>query len=87
MSLHCVGKMSSTKDYKFLLGDLFTETDICVATVSERWLVKDKTVAYPPLVGRDLEIAMRTHEEPEEDWVQYTFKLRKICGKRKACLC
>lgn len=72
-----------SEEFLFWVVDLYTNSTIDVATVSENWQDEEDEdyVWYPNLTGGKVEKALRSHEKPGPDWLRYPFNLRKVCGK------
>jgi len=76
----------AAEEFKFILAEFIVdEENIEIAIVSERWLVDDGTHTwYPPEEEHgDWGNLARAHAEPQEDWIIYPIRIRKICREFK----
>jgi hypothetical protein len=65
--------------WKTVIVDLLTENGLSVCLVSERWIVDDR-VYYPTYGSYKNHKALMSHEEPDDSYREYEFKLRKVCS-------
>lgn len=72
------------RNWKLVLVDIFmSEEEIDLSIVSEKWLLNNNQVVYPPssIKGAKLETTIRSHAAPNfKTWDVYPCKVLKICG-------
>lgn len=78
VSLHTPN--NNKENWKTLLVDLVTKDGLLACIVSERWIKSKSHLYYPKYTGVKTTNAVKKHELPNNSYVSYEYRTRKICG-------
>ena len=66
--------------WKILVVDLLTTDGLQVCRVSERWIKDEKIICVPNYKGQRFDNAVKKHEIPNNQFHEYEYVKRKVCG-------